>query len=364
MTMLPALPTGIAEGDPNHLDHHDALHGDLYNNWRHPTLNRMWLPSDFEPIGVWTPYVPDLIASTTNPNLGSGGTQYGMWKRNGDSVVVRFGIRFGTGGSSGAGLFGVTLPFPAVIPSNGMTSEMVGIGGLWRADSGLDLTGAHPEVWLYIDPTSDGSHVNLVGNAIHVPRESFTHVVTANQSAIANTGADLVNLTLAVRQKQATTRWKLRGVARFGLDTVPTTSIAVTGGGGGTVAVPIPRSVYLNVQEGSTILGAASTSLGSVGGFTNTATVIAETPIFVPTVGDHAYKLNAFADSPGAFSMYASASNPAFFEAIQMPGLGAIADTGAGGNIDYVGDNNPWIWHLQAGRPEIWGEASYEAVSL
>lgn len=301
-------------------------------------------PASFEPVGAWTTYTPALTADTTNPTLGSGSIAYGRYKQNGKEVKCQFVIRFGSSGrNKGSGQYSVSLPVTAAAVPSGLTSVMVGHGGLWRAYNGLDLIGAHPEVWFYVDPSS-GNHVGIVGNAIFVPRESSVVSVTSSQTGIANTGADLTSLTTTITQKQSTTRWKVRGLVRVGLD------------------ASAPRSAYLNIQEGATVLGSAGTSIGATGsGLTNTATLIAETPIFIPSSGDHTYKLNAFADPTGNFSMYASATNPAFIEAVQQPGLGPIT-SGSVGNIDYVSDSNPWDWSAQAGQAEIWGSIRYEAA--
>lgn len=300
-------------------------------------------PTNYEPVGAWTDYTPTVTASTTSPTLSTNSSHvyYGRYKQNGKEVKCQFAIRFGTTGrNAGAGQYFIALPVPAKTTPAGLTSINIGHGGLWRGDGALDLIGAHPEVWYYISGTTPTT-MGIVGNAIHVPRESLTATIIANQSAIANTGADLTGLALTLRQKQSTTRWKVRGYVRASLDATAS------------------RSVYLNVQEGSTVLGAGSTWIGATGGFTNSATIIAETPIFVPSAGDHTYKLFSFADSSGNFSILANATNPAFIEAIQMPGIGPMSST-VGGNNDYVGDSNPWDWSAQAGQAEIWGSVRYE----
>jgi hypothetical protein len=59
-------------------------------------------------------YVPVLTASTTNPTLGTGGSQAGWWQRVGDLIIGGATIRFGTSGiAAGSGTYFCSLPFPA-----------------------------------------------------------------------------------------------------------------------------------------------------------------------------------------------------------------------------------------------------------
>lgn len=55
-------------------------------------------------------YTPELTASTTNPDLGTGATTSGMYTIIGDQVVYRFFIQFGTGSSAGDGQYRISAP--------------------------------------------------------------------------------------------------------------------------------------------------------------------------------------------------------------------------------------------------------------
>jgi len=58
-------------------------------------------------------YTPALTASTTNPNLGTGGTLIGKYYKIFDQIYTWGEIRFGTGASIGSGVYRISLPFRA-----------------------------------------------------------------------------------------------------------------------------------------------------------------------------------------------------------------------------------------------------------
>ena len=60
----------------------------------------------------WVDYTPDLLASVTDPTIGSGGQTLGRYALLGNTVVVIMDISFGTGHDDGSGTYSVTLPFP------------------------------------------------------------------------------------------------------------------------------------------------------------------------------------------------------------------------------------------------------------
>ena len=55
-------------------------------------------------------YTPDLLATTTDPTLGTNPTQIGLIWLNGQKVDVYFEIVFGTGAAAGSGNYRVALP--------------------------------------------------------------------------------------------------------------------------------------------------------------------------------------------------------------------------------------------------------------
>ena len=64
-------------------------------------------------IGTWTSYTPTLTASVTNPTLGTGSTQYGLYTQIGDLVIGTAYIAFGSSGTAGgSGTYRVSAPVP------------------------------------------------------------------------------------------------------------------------------------------------------------------------------------------------------------------------------------------------------------
>lgn len=72
-------------------------------------------------------YIPELVATETNPNLGSGAVQRGGWYRHGGMIHVWVVLRFGSlFVNPGSGFYRVMLPVPAH-PSYA-SSGTVGVG--------------------------------------------------------------------------------------------------------------------------------------------------------------------------------------------------------------------------------------------
>jgi hypothetical protein len=70
----------------------------------------------------WTPYTPALTAASSNPTLGTGATQNGIWLAEGDLVTFHAFLQFGTAGTAaGSGTYSVSLPTPAVDASRTVT---------------------------------------------------------------------------------------------------------------------------------------------------------------------------------------------------------------------------------------------------
>lgn len=72
-----------------------------------------------------TPYVPQLTATTANPNLGTTGTAEGFYTRIGDFVAYNFVFIFaGTGITQGTGTYHISIPVPPQpITGSGNTSR-------------------------------------------------------------------------------------------------------------------------------------------------------------------------------------------------------------------------------------------------
>jgi hypothetical protein len=63
--------------------------------------------------GPWTSYSPTLIATTTNPTLGTGPTQSGGYIQIGKTIVGFAKITLGTGPTAGSGTYSITIPVNA-----------------------------------------------------------------------------------------------------------------------------------------------------------------------------------------------------------------------------------------------------------
>lgn len=115
--------------------------------------------------GPITPFTPTLTAVTTNPTLGTGGTAAMSWSRQGDLVVGRFHVQFGTSGvSAGSGEYFLDLPVTA--DPGGLGRLVLGAG--WLIDSsdststGIKL--AVVDLALSQDPGGDTIRLMLEGN--------------------------------------------------------------------------------------------------------------------------------------------------------------------------------------------------------
>ncbi|MFP3902387.1 MAG: hypothetical protein ACLFXM_16140 [Acidimicrobiia bacterium] len=89
--------------------------------------------------GPITAFTPTLTAATDDPDLGTGGTAALTWSRQGDLVVGRFHIQFGTSGvDEGFGRYFVDLPVPA--EPGGLSRLVLGAGWI-RDDSDSSSSG-------------------------------------------------------------------------------------------------------------------------------------------------------------------------------------------------------------------------------
>jgi hypothetical protein len=68
---------------------------------------------------AWGVYTPVLTATTTNPTLGSGGTAFGRWNKEGTNAVVAIFMKFGASGvGAGSGTYEISLPAECPVESD------------------------------------------------------------------------------------------------------------------------------------------------------------------------------------------------------------------------------------------------------
>lgn len=125
--------------------------------------------SEYQPLARWSDwgvYTPDLSATTTNPTLGTGATQFGRWIRQGTSATVAIFIEFGsTGASAGDGIYEISLPSACPVDSDWFgAQELIGGNGICvDNDAG----------------TRRAVHVKFVGpNTIRLEADGLTGEVT------------------------------------------------------------------------------------------------------------------------------------------------------------------------------------------
>lgn len=95
------------------------------------TLGLKWGPSQ-------TSYTPALTASS-NPSLGTGGTQNGGYIKIGNLVIGHATIIFGTGASAGSGAYIVSAPVAMASQSLGSKELCVGQGFIVDDSTGAEL---------------------------------------------------------------------------------------------------------------------------------------------------------------------------------------------------------------------------------
>lgn len=128
-------------------------------------------------------YTPALTATTTNPTLGSGSSQYGRYCAFGQYVDVEIIIKFGTSGvSAGSGTYLVSLPTNA----DGATIyQNVGYGYVYDASAGI--------TWAVVAQinNTDASKVRLVWSG---------GLIVNNAAPMTWSTSDQINLILRYRK--------------------------------------------------------------------------------------------------------------------------------------------------------------------
>lgn len=112
----------------------------------------------------WQPYYPQLLATTTNPSIGTDGLIDGRYCRQGSTVWATVDIRFGsTGMSVGSGNYRITLPFMPRLPVVG--ENEIGHGELSDASVAIQ-TRRNPLIVYQIAGTQQAEMVEAYGKNI------------------------------------------------------------------------------------------------------------------------------------------------------------------------------------------------------
>lgn len=98
-------PTGVIGGNEIEIGRNSSIVRLLGDEIRFGDFN----PQNTQ-VGDQSSYTPQLTADTTNPNLGSGATRFGLYRELGDVVDLWITIIFGTGSTAGAGRYVISLP--------------------------------------------------------------------------------------------------------------------------------------------------------------------------------------------------------------------------------------------------------------
>jgi hypothetical protein len=90
--------------------------------------------------GADTAYSSPIDAATTDPTIGAGGVQAGVYYRRGDLCIAQVNIIWGGAGlNAGVGAYSMPLPVDIQVPT-GLTNTMVGKG--WWYDTSAATLGS------------------------------------------------------------------------------------------------------------------------------------------------------------------------------------------------------------------------------
>lgn len=99
------------------------------------TITNTWVSRATSPIGFPEvfDFTPTLYASTSNPTIGTGATQYGRFSLNGKMCHYVFRLGFGSSMNAGSGTYRVSLPINAGSPGGLNLDRSYGTGFLYDA---------------------------------------------------------------------------------------------------------------------------------------------------------------------------------------------------------------------------------------
>lgn len=116
-----------------------------------------------ELVPAYATYTPTLTAASSDPTLGSGAVQEGLWIQIGDLGIVNFRIAFGSSGTAaGSGVYRVGLPFTV-----GASIPTWGTGTGWIFDSSAS------DSWVVAYDAVDGQ---TYATAFLIQSTTFTEV--------------------------------------------------------------------------------------------------------------------------------------------------------------------------------------------
>ena len=118
----------------------------------------------------WTSYNLSITGDTTNPTFGTIDKNAAWWKRQGDTVRIRFEFKQSTAGTAGSGVYLFSLPASAVIDSTKATTNPSGLTQ-WLGGG------------VAYDGTTQYNMQVLVNDSTHL---RLYNVATTNQGAFAS----------------------------------------------------------------------------------------------------------------------------------------------------------------------------------
>lgn len=119
-----------------------------------------------------TAITPQLVATTTNPTLGTGSIAVGWWSRSQANMIdFTFAFRFGSTANAGSGSYNVNLPVAGLSVMGTAFPEAAGMGMIRDDNTGvvkgatIYLPGSNTAVLAMHAPDASGNAVFLANNA-------------------------------------------------------------------------------------------------------------------------------------------------------------------------------------------------------
>ena len=136
-------------------------------------------------LGNWTTYTPSLLASTTNPSLGTSAVTEGRYMQLGKLIVFQFSIQFGISSSAGNGQYQLTLPVAAA----DVTAPRASIGQTHLFDSST----AHSRGNFFAEVLATGDKVRFLGEN---PQTAYGRVQVSHVEPWSWSDADQIRGTI------------------------------------------------------------------------------------------------------------------------------------------------------------------------